>query len=342
MLNTSPFLDTEKYLLACSGGVDSIALFHLMLKHKLKFEVASVNYNFREAAIDEINNVRNICIENNIKFHLYENTKSIENNTENQAREIRYSFFKKLMDTSKYKALVTGHNLNDKVEWFLMQFTKGAGISELTGMELTGHSFGFNTIKPLIEVERTDIENFLISNKIKHFHDSTNADSSYHPIDNPIGIRRNYFRHNFASKLTHEFQDGIKRSFSILKEEVKELEKEFNIKQLGNCKAYKIELNKGATNVIVLKSIDKTLKKYFKHVLTTEQRLEITKQKDTGIVLNDIAIGFSENTVFITPYITTVKLDKRNKDSFRKAKIPPKNRGYFQTHNILTELKENF
>lgn len=332
MLNTSHFDKNNIYLLACSGGVDSIALFHLMLENSIKFEVAIVNYNFRPQSKKEVNNVKQLCLDYDIVFNLYENTISITNNMEQTARNIRYSFFSNLMNTNKFSALVTGHNLNDKVEWFLMQFTKGAGISELTGMDLLGMTNGFKTIKPLIAVERSDIEFYLTNNNYIHYHDESNSDLSYHPIDNPRGIKRNYFRHNFAAKLTKEFKDGINRSFDILEKEKIDIENMFEIKQLQDTAGYHIKVEEHASDVIILKSIDKTLKTYFQHVLTAAQRVEILKQKETGIALNDIAIGFSDNNIYITPYLTDIKLSKKMKNKLRIDKIPPKNRPFFQQH----------
>jgi len=332
MLNLSKFQKDQKYLLACSGGVDSIALYHLLKDNNIEFDVVTINYNFREQSIDEVNNVAQLCLDDNRKFFLFENTERISSNMEKVARDIRYSFFDDLMNNNSYAALLTGHNLNDKVEWFLMQFTKGAGVKELTGMNLEGSRKGYITLKPLIDTERSDIEDYISKMGLMSFYDVSNSDLTYHPVDNPSGIKRNYFRHHFAAKLTKEFKTGIKKTFDILEQEASDLAS-YEIHNPYD-KVVVIDLfNDKDTNA--LQAIDVALKTYFNHLLTGPQRKEILKQKDTGIVLGDFTIGFSKSKVLITPFIGANKVifDQSEKDSFRKQKIPPKSRAYLKINH---------
>ena len=339
MLNITKFKKNKRYLLACSGGVDSIALYNLLKENEIDFDVASINYNFREQSKLEINNVKELCKKDDKKLHLYENTKSISTNMEKEARDIRYNYFDKLMLKYNYEALLTGHNLNDKVEWFLMQFTKGAGVKELTGMNLESERNSYKTLKPLIETERTDIEKYIEDNNLISFYDESNSDLTYHPTDNPQGIRRNYFRHNFAAKLTKEFKNGIRKSFDILEKEAEEMN-EYQIEKVED-KVIVITLqNKKETNM--LRAIDFVLKRDFTHLLNGGQRKEIVKQQEKGIVINDISIGFYDNKILITPYISSgsYSFSKEEKENFRKMKVPAKNRKYLLENKIKLNLKE--
>jgi len=333
LLNLNLFQNNKKYLLACSGGIDSIALFHLLNENSIEFDVATINYNFREESIKEVKLVSELCKSSNKNFYLYENKQNISSNLENVARDIRYDFFDKIMSENNYNALITAHNLNDKVEWFLMQFTKGAGISELTGISEVSYRNEYKLLKPLLYTERTDIEKYLSDNNYKAFHDKSNFDLSYNPEDkNPTGIKRNYFRHNFASKLTKDFKEGIKNSFLILEKEKEEFFK-YSINEVSE-QVIIISLENN-NNINIINSIDYVLKRNFKHLLNKEQRKEILKQKETGIVINNIAIGFVDNKIIITPYLANIKLNKKEKEFFRFNKVPSKNRGFLKYNNLF-------
>ena len=67
----------KKYLLACSYGPDSMALFSMLLKEGYQFEVAHVNYHFRIESDDEEKNLREYCDKNNIKIHVLDNKEKV-------------------------------------------------------------------------------------------------------------------------------------------------------------------------------------------------------------------------------------------------------------------------
>ena len=349
----------ERFLLALSGGVDSIALFHILLEEKIKFSVATINYNFRENSIKEIENVKKICKENNIELHLYENNKKNlnknEKNLEKKARDLRFDYFDKIIKENKYLGLITGHNLNDRVEWFLMQFTKGVGIEQLNSFLPISKRKDYNIYRPLIETERTEIEKYIENNNIISYLDETNLDFSYHPTKNPQGIKRNYFRKKYSNELTKEFKKGIIKTFNILTEEIKPENKEVsfnenNIVKLKTNKKEKMFLIKLShkeinNDILILKYIDYILKRNFEHLLNEGQRKEIIKQKkDKGhIVINNIAIGFNETYIFISKYEKNItnetyknnkKLRERKKEEMRKKRIPIVNRNYLINNDI--------
>jgi len=335
MIITNIFDKNEKYLLACSGGVDSIALFHLLIEKNIKFDVITINYNFREQSKEEVKNIKELCIKNNKKLYLHENKQKIKTNMEKEARDIRYNFFDKTMKENNYKGLITGHNLNDRVEWFLMQLTKGAGLKELLGMEKISYRNEYQILKPLIETEREEIEKYIQEKKIKSFYDESNSDISYHPSKNPQGIKRNYFRHKFAKELTKEFKKGIVKSFSILEKESKELI-DYKIKKIDEITI--IDL-KTVNDINIVKAIDEAMKKHYKYLMSSKQREEILNQKSKGIVIDKKAIGFiRKNKILITPYKeksqSFSELTKEEKEYFRKNKIPAKNRIYLKKENI--------
>ena len=90
-------IKNSKNLLAFSGGVDSSALFFLLLNHKIDFDIAIVNYNTREQSKDEIEYALNLAKE--YKKEIFIKDVKLENssNFEKNARDIRYIFFEQII-----------------------------------------------------------------------------------------------------------------------------------------------------------------------------------------------------------------------------------------------------
>ena len=180
-------IETTKNLLAFSGGIDSTALFFLMIKEDIPFDIAIVNYNQRSQSKDETIYATQLAHKYNKKCFttIYEDDKKF---SEKSARDFRHNFFDEIIKKEKYESLITAHQLNDKCEWFLMQFTKGAGVSELSGMQEISYKNGYKVLKPLLAYTKQQLQDYLDLNNIKYFIDETNKDQKY---------KRNYFRHNF-------------------------------------------------------------------------------------------------------------------------------------------------
>ena len=86
----------KKYILACSYGPDSMALFSYLIKEKIYFEIAHVNYHILKQANDDEIGIRNEAKKYNIKVHVLETNMPKGVNEEDWAREIRYEFFKEV------------------------------------------------------------------------------------------------------------------------------------------------------------------------------------------------------------------------------------------------------
>ena len=114
-------LKGKKNLLAFSGGADSTALFFLLLKHNIKFDIAIVDYGIRKQSKEEVSYAKEISSSNSLTCYVY-NAPKIKQNFEAKAREIRYGFFEELIEKYKYENLLTAHHLGDRFEWMLMKF----------------------------------------------------------------------------------------------------------------------------------------------------------------------------------------------------------------------------
>ena len=103
----------KKYLLACSYGPDSMALFSMLLKEGYQFEVAHVNYHFRIESDFEEKNLREYCDKNNIKIYVLDNKEKVNRNLEAKARDIRYRYFEKVYKENHFDYLLVAHHQDD-------------------------------------------------------------------------------------------------------------------------------------------------------------------------------------------------------------------------------------
>ena len=123
-------LKAGKNLLAFSGGVDSSALYFLLKSYGIPFDVAIVDYGIRRQSALEVSYARNLCFMDNKQCFVKE-VQKIQGNFENEARKVRYAFFESLIKAQGYTHLILAHQLNDALEWFLMQFCKGTSLERM-------------------------------------------------------------------------------------------------------------------------------------------------------------------------------------------------------------------
>ena len=189
-------IKNQKNLLAFSAGVDSTALFFLLLKQNIPFDIAIVDYNLRVQSKDEIAYANELALK--YKKQIFIKNVNLENysNFEKTARDIRYSFFEEIILNEKYENLITAHQLNDKLEWFFMQLSKGAGLVELIGFNEFEQKENYKIYKPLLNITKEQLENYLKINNYKYFVDESNFDEKY---------KRNFFRHNFSNPFLENF-----------------------------------------------------------------------------------------------------------------------------------------
>jgi tRNA(Ile)-lysidine synthase len=199
-----PQLKDKKLLLAVSGGVDSMVLLDLF--YKLRFDICVVHCNFqlrgKESDADEML-VREICQDKYIPYFI-ESFDTLEFAKENKlsiqlaARKLRYDWFQEIISLG-FDYVLTAHHLDDNVETFLINFTRGTGLEGLTGIPVQNE----NIIRPLLPFSRDEIENYAKENKIQWREDSSNASDKYF---------RNKLRHNIVPTLK-ELNSGFLDSF---------------------------------------------------------------------------------------------------------------------------------
>ncbi|MBQ0006021.1 MAG: tRNA lysidine(34) synthetase TilS, partial [Alistipes sp.] len=173
----------KKYLLAVSGGIDSMCMAELFLNCSLRpdFAIAHVNFSLRGEESDaderltrswaEKNGIHYHCIRFDTNAFALEKSLSIEM----AARELRYGWFESLIEEFGYDFLSVAHNRNDSVETFFLNILRGTGIDGITGIR----KYNGKIIRPLIEIERKDIFSYVSSRTIIYRDDRSNFENEY-------------------------------------------------------------------------------------------------------------------------------------------------------------------
>jgi tRNA(Ile)-lysidine synthase len=207
--NNLPHLKGKKLLLATSGGIDSMVLVHLL--HQLNFNITVAHCNFmlrEEESNGDENFVRTTCEALKIPFFIQKfDTNQLASDyklsIQLAARKLRYEWFAELLLDKKLDYVLTGHHLDDEIETFLINLTRGTGLDGLTGIP----SQNGTIIRPLLPFSREEIEKYAKDNQITWREDSSNASNKY---------LRNKLRHDVVPILKdlnpsfmHSFQNTL-------------------------------------------------------------------------------------------------------------------------------------
>ena len=191
----------DKIALGLSGGVDSIALFHLLVteyKESYKELVAfHINHGLREQSYEEAEFVENFVKNYNVKFYKKElNMKDLVRDShtseEMLARKLRYEAFEEMSLLEGGVKLITAHHKNDQVENILMRLLSGRSIDYNLMIEEKTTIGELTVYRPLLNVLKIDLEQYANKNDLKYYVDSTNFDTDY---------TRNNIRHNIIPLL---------------------------------------------------------------------------------------------------------------------------------------------
>ena len=177
----SLFFQKDKILVALSGGADSVALLRVLLALGYTCEAAHCNFHLRGKESDRDENfVRGLCNELNILLHVVHfDTQTYATkhriSIEMAAREMRYEWFEKLRQECDASVIAVAHHRDDSVETFLLNLIRGTGINGLKGIApLNGH-----IVRPLLNVSRQDILQYLEHLHQDYVTDSTNLQDEY-------------------------------------------------------------------------------------------------------------------------------------------------------------------
>ena len=311
---TKELLQNSKNLLAFSAGIDSSALFFLLLDANIPFDIAIVDYGLRMQSKEEVSYAKALAKEYKKECFVKE-ASEITKNFEAKAREIRYTFFQELIQEHHYENLLTAHHLGDRLEWFLMQFCKGAGCVELCGMQEIEIRDNYQLIRPLLHLDKEDLLSYLKQHNLQYFQDSSNSDEKY---------TRNYFRKHYSNKLLTKYKEGIRKSFNYIDKDKELLVTRVDLKAVNSLICFK---KKNSRSDIY--TIDKYLKS-IGHLLTHNER-KLLEEHRSVIIGRKYIVTHLQNSICIAPYIQSKNFEKEFKEKMRKLQVDPKLRGYLAT-----------
>lgn len=244
--------EDDSVLIGLSGGTDSVCLTGILVKLKKDFNLSAINAVYVDHGLrpDEVENERIFCrnfcdslgigfISRSVDVESYAKDRKLSK--QEAARNLRYRVFEEVSVEVKATKIALGHNADDQAETFMMRLLRGSGTKGLSGIPPTrnlgvrgqgsGIKKNISIIRPLIETERKDIEEFLSQNSslpglaqrsragvTRHSSPPFMVDSSNFKTD----YLRNWIRHKIMSELKKKNPDLIKaigRASDILRDE---------------------------------------------------------------------------------------------------------------------------
>ena len=209
-------VEGDKILVGVSGGADSVCLLHCLgqVASELNFSLGAmhVNHSIRgEEADRDMNFVRKLCTDMKIELYIEKVDVPSLAKTENLSVEAagrlaRYRAFHRICEKHGFNKIATAHNRDDQAETVLMRIIRGTGIDGLAGIQ---YKRSDGVIRPILDIERKDIEKYLSENDIEFCSDSTNKDNNY---------TRNNIRNVLLPMIRNEYNPNITAALSNLAE----------------------------------------------------------------------------------------------------------------------------
>lgn len=197
--------DSSTFLIACSGGIDSIVLAELFVQAGLKPSLAHCNFMLRgkDADGDQLF-VENYAKEKALPFFTknFDTKAYAEKNgisIQMAARDLRYAYFDELMQDQNLTYLCTAHHADDSLETILLNLGRGTGLTGLTGMKPKRE----NILRPLLDFTKKEVIELAHELKLSWREDASNAKTDY---------QRNYIRHKVTPVFKNNFP-GFDKGF---------------------------------------------------------------------------------------------------------------------------------
>lgn len=240
------FLYNTTSLLAVSGGIDSIVLAHLLTQLNINFAIAHCNFNLRG---DDSNNDEKFVIELakklnkpifTIQFDTKNYCKTNGLNTQLGARALRYDWFEKLCIKNHFEYIITAHHLNDSLETFVLNLSRGTGLKGLTGIPATNNKI----IRPLLIFPRQQILAYANNNGILWREDQSNAETKYnrnkirHHITPYLKALHPNFENNFLQTVQY-----LQDSENYIQQQLQKLKQSLIVQEQGHLTINKKESN---------------------------------------------------------------------------------------------------
>ena len=235
-LNLKTLIDNKKphFLLAVSGGIDSMVLLNFFQKNheSFTFSVAHINHNYHSDSKKMENLVKNQCDKMNSDL-IIENIflKEVNSNIESNFRKMRYSKLEEIRKRIKADFILTAHHADDQVETILMKILNSSGVEGLQGLRKLNQ----NIIRPMFNISKGEISDYASLNNVKFIDDPTNCDDLF---------TRNFLRMNVIPQLK-KIKNDIHIPFNNFTDRIDEVHDliTFNVQNFCNSDSYIVRQN---------------------------------------------------------------------------------------------------
>lgn len=323
----------KSILIAVSGGADSVALLvaSTRIAPRLGLHIEAVNCNFHlrseESDRDSVFTVR-LCQSLGIRLHALDYDVSAylhthpELSLEMACRELRYSDFFRIMEQNGFDRVAVAHNSDDDIETMMLNMLRGSGIRGMKGMI---HDNG-RVIRPLLNVTRKEIEEYLSNLGIDYITDSSNLSSEF---------RRNFIRREVLPLLETRWpsaRKSLSNTVGILKEEAAVIEDYYyhRLLELSPRNDTLLVYKEGVTIGTVLRFLEpfggnseiseeimSALNKSFEHrSWKLSERFEAILERDRLIVVDTAKKGIAPEFIWTRLEMSAAMMDavKTNRD----------------------------
>lgn len=317
----------ERVVAGVSGGADSVCLLELLWEYRKRtlFELAvvHVNHGLRQDASEDAAYVEELCHERGIPFFLYQvdvrRVASEEKcSSEDAGRRLRYRVFETAAKLFGADKTAVAHNSNDCAETLLFHLFRGSGLKGLRGILPVREQ----VIRPLLCLEREQIEAYLTAKGIKWRTDSTNAEDTY---------ARNRIRHHILPFAEKELFSGAVERLCRTAELLSETE-DYLAVQTRRALAYALADSRGTPAVRLAVDVGRVLEQApvirRRMLLSMAEELSPTGKDISAVHIRDMLTLFEQEgnrSITLPMGITarreydTVVLEKRGK----KEALPP-------------------
>jgi len=176
----------DRLILGVSGGPDSVFMLYRFLavkkEHKLDLVCAHFNHLLRKEADSEEEFIKELCAQLGVKF--ISEQKDVSkffkgDSLEQTARNLRFDFFQKISRQTKIKKIALAHHKDDLVETVLMRLIRGSGLKGLQGFLPKSKFKSLTVIRPLVEIRKKEIVEWLKENKVSYCIDKSNFEEKF-------------------------------------------------------------------------------------------------------------------------------------------------------------------
>ena len=178
----------DRVLVAVSGGIDSVVLLHVLMQMADELDItlglAHLDHQMRDESHLDARFVKDLAEHYEIEAIIheedaFESKSRLRTSLEAASREMRYQFLKSAAQMFNTSVVVLGHHLDDRIETFFINLFRGSGLDGLASMPAVRVDHGIRFVRPLFELTRHEIEDYVEQHGLGFREDMSNQDTAF-------------------------------------------------------------------------------------------------------------------------------------------------------------------